>query len=479
ERVNLAKARLLVSIYEAQVRVAYQQYRAIRQEEEARFAIERPEAEQRNDVLREQIRGVEEAMAQLRARWQPQLDALREQLYSAWQDAYTKAAAAGINLRGDPLTGDALPIDAGQSLGDHPVATPTAEPPRAISPAGQNLPATATTPNPHPPSLTPAEVMHQHHLPSYQGGLIPKPLWVIMVILVGIGLGLVLALAAGLIVPGQPISEPLPLALVLLAGVALTYLGTRALWGAAAVVAELYHLFGWDESKARRAAWGIGAGLTLLVLTAALLAWLLIGMAQASASLGGWAPLALLGTALMMVLLLGCALLEGFLEGRYKPFGHWIASRITQHEREQFEHASEASHRETGTQRATMQGDASQSFSTSAGSAAPSEAEQAAWVAIRRYQALYRQYSHLRSEMEQELMPYRERIEQLKAEMRPIYPTLPPHSRNRIALAYRHWEQAYRFYLQHLADALRECQGGEELAALVQAQMPDRNRQPL
>lgn len=49
ERVNKAKAHLLVSIYEAQVRVAYQKYRRIRQEEEARFVAERAEAEQRND----------------------------------------------------------------------------------------------------------------------------------------------------------------------------------------------------------------------------------------------------------------------------------------------------------------------------------------------------------------------------------------------------------------------------------------------
>lgn len=40
EQVNRAKARLLISLYEAQVRVAYQQYRAVRQEEEARFAEE-------------------------------------------------------------------------------------------------------------------------------------------------------------------------------------------------------------------------------------------------------------------------------------------------------------------------------------------------------------------------------------------------------------------------------------------------------
>jgi len=482
ERVNLAKARLLVSIYEAQVRVAYQQYRAVRQEEETRFAAERTEAERRNDALREQIHTVERAMAQARAHWQPQLDALREQLYPAWQDAYTKAAQAGINLRGDPLMGDALQIDTSAQLpGGHSAVISATEPLSPAYSAGQNPPAIPAASAQQPPSLTPAEVMHEQNLPGYQGYLIPKPLWAALVVLVGSGLGLILAFTAGIIAPGRAINEPLPVVLALVAGVALTYLWARALWGAVAIVAELYHLFGWHAGKARRAAWSIGAGLVLLVLMAGLLTPLLMGMARATASPGGWIQLALLTTALMMLPLLACALLEGFLEGRYKPVGHQIAARITQHEREQSQRANETGSGGLGTGNAEAQDGSStgETLSAASNAHAPSETEQAAWVAIRRYQALYRQYSHLKGEMEQELAPYREQIEQLKTEMRPIYPALPPHSRNRIMFAYRHWEQRYRSYLQHLADALRECQGGEELAAIVLEQVEIRELSPL
>ena len=91
ERVNLAKARLLISIYEAQVRCAYQRYRAIREEEFERFHAERREAEQRNDALRAQIREVERAMEQIRARWQPKINELSEQLYPCL--LYTSDAA--------------------------------------------------------------------------------------------------------------------------------------------------------------------------------------------------------------------------------------------------------------------------------------------------------------------------------------------------------------------------------------------------
>ncbi len=474
ERVNLAKARLLASIYEAQVRVAYQCYRAIRQEEEALFARERLEAEQRNDALRAQIRAIEQSMEQVRARWQPQLDALRERLYPAWRDAYEKAAHAGINLRGDPLMEDGLSLSASESP-TSPSTISTAQSSPLTPSMEQNLPAPPSMPTQEPPSLTPAEVMHEHNLPSYQGALIPKPLWAVLVLVVGLGLGTVLAVALGLIMPGQPVGALFPVALALLAGVALTYLWTRALWGASAIVAELYHLFGWHESKARRAAWSIGIGLIVLMLTAVCWSALLISMIRAAPTTSGWLTIAMLITALTILPLLICALLEGFLEGRYKPIGHWIASRITQYEREQFQRKRETgdgrslSSTDRGDKGEVAQGDSGsgETASVSPEGKMLSEVEREAWVAIRRYHALYRQYSHLKSEMEQELAPYREQIEQLKAEMRPLYPTLPPHSRNRIMLAYRQWEQMYHSYLHYLADALRECQGGEELATIV------------
>jgi hypothetical protein len=82
------------------------------------------------------------------------------------------------------------------------------------------------------------------------------------------------------------------------------------------------------------------------------------------------------------------------------------------------------------------------------------------------------QYHHLKDEMEQELAPYRMQIERLQAEMRPVYPTMPSHSRNRIRLAYLEWLRLYRLFLHSLADALRECQGGEELTEIVHQAMP-------
>lgn len=300
-------------------------------------------------------------------------------------------------------------------------------------------------------------------------------------------MGLNLAFTLGFTAPDQPIGKPplVVLALVVLAlveGVGLTYLWTCALWESMAVVAELYHLFNWHESKARRAAWSIGIGAVLLVLMVGLLAWLLMRTAYAAAMPGGGVQIALLTTALIMLPLLAYAMLAGFLEGRDKPVGHWIAARITQHKREQYQHGdgTGSSGPEIGNAKEGQEGSsADETPSTTPDTHAPSEKEREAWVAIRRYEALYRQYHHLKDEMEQELALYRERIEQLKAEMCPLSSALPSHSRNRITLAYRQWKQMYHSYLRHLADALRECQGGEELAAIVREQMEIRDGQLL
>jgi len=473
ERVNKAKAHLLVSIYEAQVRVAYQKYRRIRQEEEARFVAERAEAEQRNDALRPQIRAVEQEMEQVRARWQPQLDAIREQLYSACQDAYVKAAQAGINLRGDPLAEEAFPISAtGESSEGTPFTAPSTTPSETA--AAHNLPALATPPPLQPPALTPAEVMHEHNLPTYQERLIPRPVWIALVVVAGVGLGWIIGLITGFVAPQQPLREPLWLGVAMLLGVVLTYLWVRALQGATAIVAELYHLFGWHERKARRAAWSIGVALLVWLMVALALGLLLGGLGRTAATVDERTAAILIITALLFLPLLACAMLAGFLEGRAKPIGHWIASQITREERARSQSAdiSPTESHDTGagsTPESVPQQEPGATFE--AAEAHRPTPEQEAWIAIRRYQALSRQYHHLKGEMEQELLPYRQQIEQLHAEMRPVYPAMPPHSRNRIRLAYLEWLRMYRVFLQYLADALRECQGGEELAEIVHRRM--------
>lgn len=466
ERVNQMKALLLISVYEAQVRIAYQQYRRIRQEEESRFVAERAEAEQRNDLLRPQIRAVEQEMEQVRARWQPQLDALRQQLYPAWQDAYIKAAQVGINLRGDPLSEEAVSQE-GQPVGDSSAAAPSAATPESVSLPNPPAPS-------HPPVLTPAEVMHEHNLPTYPAPLIPSPLWVALIIMAGMGLGWIIGLVAGLVAPGQLGRDPLWLGVAMLAGVASTYLWVRTLWGATAIVAELYHLFGWHERKARRATWSIGVALLVWLLATLASALLLGGLGRTAATVDERTAAILIITALLFLPLLACALLAGFLEGRAKPIGHWIASQITRQERARSQSADTSQTESHDTWAGSTPESVPQQepgATLEAAEAHRPTPEQEAWVAIRRYQALYRQYHHLKGEMEQELLPYRQQIEQLQAEMRPVYPAMPPHSRNRIRLAYLEWLRMYRVFLQYLADALRECQGGEELAEIVHRRM--------
>ncbi len=473
KQVNLAKANLLISLYE-EIRLAYQRYRQIREQEEARFVQERVDAEKRNDALREQIRAVEQQMEPIRQRWQPELDALREELYRAWREAYEQAAQAGINLRGDPLSEEAFTAN---SSAQSPMSSASpAEAGATLPPAPQtepNLPVLSIAQPPEPPPLTPSEVIHEQNLPHYQGRLVPPTLWWALIVVAGAGLGLMLALIVGLVVPGEPIREPILTALASLAGIALAYLWTRVLWGATAVVAELYHLFGWSASKSRLAAWSVGIGLVLTLLALAPWWLLLVNLARSASASGGWVSLVMLVTMLLMLPLLACAMLEGFLEGRAKPIGHWVAARLTQDERERAQRARatpgeqerEPHERETPATAILQEG-------SNGNPATP--ADQRAWVAIRRYQALYRQYHHLRGEMEQALAPYREQIELLKAELRPVYPALPPHSRNRIALAYRQWHERYHTFMQTLADAVRECHNGQELAAIVQAMMSDR-----
>ena len=391
KRVNKAKAHLLISLYEAQVRIAYQHYRQIRDEEERRFVAERTEAEQRNDVLRPQIRAVEQAMEQVRMRWQPQLDAHRQQLYSAWQDAYVKAAQVGINLRGDPLGEEAFPPNlAGQPTEG---TQPTTASPKAPSPApARDLPALSTPPPLQPTALTPAEVMHEHNLPVYQERLIPRSLWVALVVIAGMGLGRIIGLITGFVAPRQPLREPLWFGVAMLAGVVLTYLWVRALQGATAIVAELYHLFGWHEHKARRAAWSIVAGLAAWLITTAAL-WLLLGsLGRTVADIDRPIAAILIITTMLFLFLLACALLEGFLEGRAKPIGHWIATHINRDERARFQSTS---NRETTSPDAnTRDSNSQQQSGTVMGTdrARLSSPEQEAWTAIRRYQALYRQF---------------------------------------------------------------------------------------
>jgi hypothetical protein len=470
ERVNQLKAHLLISVYEEQVRIAYRQYRRIRQDEEARFAAERAEAEQRNDALRSQIRAVEQAMEQVRMRWQPELDALRQQLYSAWQDAYVRAAQAGINLRGDPLMEDASPPNSvEQPAEDSQPSTASPTPPN-LTPA-RDLPALSTPPLLQPPALTPTEVMHEHNLPTYQERLIPRPLWIAMVVMAGIGLGWIMGLITGFLAPQQPEREPLWLGVTMLAGVALTYLWVRTLQGAAAIVAELYHLFGWHERKARRVAWVIGVGLVIWLVITAALWFLLASLGRTAGNIDTSTATVLILTSVLLLSLLACALLEGFLEGRANPIGHWIATCIKRDERLRFQSVNNTG--ATSLNADTHDSDGQQQSNALMGAvgAHPSAAEQEAWTAIRYYQALLRQYHHLKGEMEQELAPYRMQIEQLQAEMRPIYSAMPPHSRNRIRLAYLEWLRMYQLFLQYLADALRECQGGEELAEIVRQTM--------
>jgi hypothetical protein len=260
------------------------------------------------------------------------------------------------------------------------------------------------------------------------------------------------------------------LPLALLGGIGLTYLWTRALWGATAIVAELYHLFSWHEGKARRATRSIGAAAIALVLLIVPVAWVVMSLASvASAQLQSLA-LVMPFTVLLLVPLLACAMLEGFLEGRRKPIGHLIAAHITQYEREQFRAHSDAK-RPTGESPDSKPSDpddgddSKPSNGTQEAGATHGDIHQAARVAIRRYQALLRQYQHLKQEMEQDLQLrlHREQREQLKAEME--------QSRRRILSAYHRWAQRYQFYLQCLADALRECQGGDELMGVVQAHL--------
>lgn len=126
---------------------------------------------------------MEREEAGIRERWQSQLDDQRKLLFACGLSAYTKAAEAGITLRGDPLMSDASQRSPENQSPSEPSAT---EQLPSAPGTEQEPPPISIPPRQQPPSLTPSEVMHEQNLPSYQGDLIPKPLWKALVVLVGL-----------------------------------------------------------------------------------------------------------------------------------------------------------------------------------------------------------------------------------------------------------------------------------------------------
>ncbi len=382
-QVNLPKAELMRAQYEA-ARTAYQNYWEAYKQEITAYAQRRVEDEEYNCKVQEQHRQIIDQINAVRARWQPEIDRLLQQLNSADVEAYRRAGLAGITLRGDPLLGIGLPdeLEWGTGSSGEPAKAPSesatpstsgsqaavsetpTQPPSAAReslwsrllmhgaepmpserdtlPAevrGARLATSADADAPEP--LTPEEAAHDARLPTDQSLVIPAWVHWAAPILIGLALGQIVLVAAG-----RPIGdwESLAFWMVSLAGVLTTLLWYRGVWGISRAISELYYLFDWGAAKARRAAWLGGFVLIwLIVLPLGLLMFTLYHLPSAGTQ---DSQLLAVLTLLVMAPLLGLALVGGYLQGRAQVVRNAIQSAAVAWRRAQQQQAQEQARQE-------------------------------------------------------------------------------------------------------------------------------------
>ncbi|MER3403449.1 MAG: hypothetical protein C4337_09240 [Armatimonadota bacterium] len=473
KQVNRLKAELLVSLY-GETRVAYRKYHERRDEAIARYTQQRQQRQvdaAYNQWLEAEIEPLRQELRELMQRQLDEMDALRREWETAYLQARIEAGRYGLNLRGDPLFG-------------FEEDNPTPPPPNSLEPqpsrgnlltrwlANRATRSDASPPNDTQnqsvdrealrqeirqvlreelgtdpkvrqhaqartpeflPPLSESEVVAKDHLPTVNPPILPLWLWWVLVVLTGGFVGLLSLIALG-VDPSDWRSPILWLAVG--AGAATSLLFVSALWGAAAVVGELYHLFSWEEHKSTKASKLIG-GLWLLFLV--LMFGMLISLAltvwvASTVSPVRGAVLTFVG--LMVLSMVSVAMVKGFLYGRRKWTKHRIAAQLIAAERERCQHPR-------------MVPDEVRALVTEA------RARRQVWTERQNF-------------FEQRKQELQEQIDRLEQQKRPIYDEMPPEEASALQRMVGVWAQRYTYFLEALADALKECKDGDSLAEEVQ-----------
>lgn len=492
-RVSLPKAELVRVQYEM-VRMAYQNYASAREQELSHYAQQRAQDEEYNKTTLERRAHLLETIEAIRQRWQPELEQLRQAITEAQVEAHERAARAGQQLRSnaegylefEPTS--STPAPGAGSLTSEPLPHNTPPSRRQALP---QLFTTFETPEQPPEPLKPltdAEAAHALHLPRDQTPVLPWWLYRGAPVVLGLALGQILLTALG-----EPLGAwyTLPFWIASLAGIMLGLIWFRAVWSLSRAISELYYLFDWDATKAKRAVWLGGSVLLATILVPIALILVAIGLLPTA-----WAKdaqLLALATLLVSVPLIAAALVGGYLRGRQGVIQDAIESAMLKAQREQQtarEKTPSAPHavpcpqptdahpngESNGTAALHPDGTDGRSATAPAGASRasaeplPDATEPpliAAQAAVARANALIQAYHSARAAMQEELLPYEHMLHELQ--LRPIYPYLPPDAERRLATLYRQWAHAYAAFLDYVGESLREVKDGAQLQQRVQA----------
>ncbi|MGQ9656960.1 MAG: hypothetical protein ACUVV1_03530, partial [Fimbriimonadales bacterium] len=95
----------------------------------------------------------------------------------------------------------------------------------------------------------------------------------------------------------------------------------------------------------------------------------------------------------------------------------------------------------------------------------PQERLRAAFAAVSKARAATVNYQQAKEEMENELAPLQRELAHLQ--LRPIYPDLPPHAKERLRTLYGQWRKEYTAFLDTVAEAFRDCKDGDQVAQQI------------
>lgn len=116
-------------------------------------------------------------------------------------------------------------------------------------------------------------------------------------------------------------------------GATTSVLLVSALWGASAIVGELYHLFAWTERKSAKASWLVGVTWVIFLM---LVSGLFVFLARTVWLMSAGYPvqgIVLTFVGLMALAMMAVAMIQGFLHGRLQWVGHRIRSQMDPAER--------------------------------------------------------------------------------------------------------------------------------------------------
>lgn len=95
----------------------------------------------------------------------------------------------------------------------------------------------------------------------------------------------------------------------------------------------------------------------------------------------------------------------------------------------------------------------------------PQERLRTAFAAVSKARAATANYQQAKEEMEHEIALLQRELAQLQ--LRPIYPDLPPHAKERLRTLYGQWRKEFVAFLDTVAEAFRDCKDGEQVAQQI------------